>query len=88
MNVNIDEGFREFIEKKIKSSEYATADEVVAAALTRWAVDEMNFEPGELDALLKPAIEQLERGEGIPIDDAMKMVRDRIKEKSAKRLGA
>lgn len=88
MHMNLNENAGEFIDKKIKSGEFRSAEEVVHAAINRWAVDEMEFEPGEIDALLKPALEQMKRGEGIPFDEAMDRLDQRIQEASKKRLGA
>ena len=41
-------------------------------------MDHWTLNPGELDEFLRPAMEQIERGEVIPADEAIKKIRERL----------
>lgn len=63
MNVSIPPEFEAFAREQVAAGRYASEAEVVADALRQYLLE------GEaLPALLDPAIEQLERGEGRQFD--------------------
>jgi putative addiction module CopG family antidote len=63
--VSIPAEFEAFAREQVASGRYASEAEVVADALKRYLADRE-----ALLALLDPAIEQLDRGEGRPFDGA------------------
>jgi putative addiction module CopG family antidote len=54
MNISLNSDLKKLIDKRVKSGEYASADEVLAAALLTLEQQEQSgdFRPGELDRLL------------------------------------
>jgi putative addiction module CopG family antidote len=62
-NLPIPPEFEAFAREQVAAGRYASEAEVVAAALRRYLADR-----DALLALLDPAIEQLDRGEGLPFD--------------------
>jgi putative addiction module CopG family antidote len=63
MNVPIPPEFEAFAREQVAAGRYASEADVVADALRQYLADRE-----ALLALLDPAIEQLERGEGRPFD--------------------
>jgi putative addiction module CopG family antidote len=63
MNVPIPSEFEAFAREQVASGRYSSEEEVVADALRQYLADR----DASL-ALLDPAIEQLDRGEGRPFD--------------------
>jgi putative addiction module CopG family antidote len=63
MNVPIPPEFEAFAREQVASGRYASEAEVVADALKQYLADR-----AALLALLDPAIEQLDRGDGRPFD--------------------
>lgn len=55
MNLSLSPQTQKLIEARLRRGEYKTADDVVAAALAQLDQQEQlaDFEPGELDALIK-----------------------------------
>jgi putative addiction module CopG family antidote len=65
MNVPIPPEFEAFARKQVAAGRYGSEAEVVAEALKQYLADRE-----ALLALIDPAIEQLDRGEGRPFDAA------------------
>ena len=63
MNVSIPPEFEAFAREQVAAGRYASEAEVVADALRQYLADRE-----AMLALLDPAIEQLDRGEGRPFD--------------------
>ena len=78
MQVQLKPELRKFIEDQVTAGHFASADEVVEAALARLMLDPA---PNDLDAETLAAIEeadaQFDRGEGIPLDDAFNRLREK-----------
>ena len=62
-HVSIPPEFEAFAREQVAAGRYASAAKVVADALKQYLADRK-----ALLALLDPAIEQLDRGEGLPFD--------------------
>ena len=63
MNVSIPPEFEAFAREQVAAGRYSSEADVVAAALKQYLADRQ-----ALLAILDPAIEQLDRGEGHPFD--------------------
>jgi putative addiction module CopG family antidote len=63
MNVSIPPEFEAFAREQVATGRYASEAEVVADALKQYLADRK-----ALLGLLDPAIEQLDRGKGLPFD--------------------
>ena len=72
MTISLSSDLEKFVREKIRGGEFATADEVVEAGLRRLMDEAVNGDD-ELDDETLAAIEegsaQLDRGEGIPLDE-------------------
>ncbi|HEX8324240.1 MAG TPA: hypothetical protein VF595_10030 [Tepidisphaeraceae bacterium] len=88
MKIEIDKKYDAMIRQKVDAGEFTSAEDLVVAALQKMTQADGDFAPGELDELLKPAFEQLRRGESVPFEQAMQVVRRRINDSSDKRSGA
>ena len=72
MNLSIDPEVQKLIEAKLKSGQYATAQDLIAAALLsldqqEWLCD---FTPGELDLLLSKGEESIKQSGTLDGDEA------------------
>jgi antitoxin ParD1/3/4 len=83
MNVSLTPELEEFIEKEVQAGMYQSASEVIRAGL-RLLKDEKVPKPRfivssaeELEEKLLVGIRQLDRGEGIPGNIAVKQLRER-----------
>lgn len=65
-NISIPAEFETFAREQVAAGRYASEGEVVADALRQYLADRE-----ALLALLDPAIEQLDRGEGRPFDNRL-----------------
>ena len=65
MKIALDPKTYKLLKYRMKRGKYRSADEVVRTALTCLEQQEQiaDFEPGELDKLLRPALQEIERGE-------------------------
>jgi len=63
-----------FIEHKIRDGEYRSFSEAVAAGLRTLMEEETSWDPEELRRELQIGRDSLARGEGIPADEARKMI--------------
>ena len=61
---------RKFIEDEVMAGNFASADEVVEAALARLMLDPSPDEDAETVAAIDEAEAQIDRGEGMPLDEA------------------
>jgi len=63
MVVNLSQETQRLVEKRMKESGFASADEAIRAAFLSWEQTEStdDFAPGELDALIAQAEESLKR---------------------------
>jgi putative addiction module CopG family antidote len=80
MNVSIPPEFEAFAREQVAAGRYSSEAEVVADALRQYLADRKT-----LLALLDPAIEQLDRGEGRPFDaeDTRRRGRERCQRSGA-----
>lgn len=71
MTISLTPELQQFVEEKVKAGEYASADEVVRAALTRLMLDPADDD--ELDdetlASIERSEEEFDRGEGRPFKE-------------------
>ncbi len=76
MNVRLRPDLQKFIDDEVKSGKFASADEVIEAALARLMLDPAS---GDADAETLAAIDeaeaQIDRGEGVSLDDAFARLR-------------
>lgn len=63
MNLSLDPKVKKLIEERVKSGQYASAEDVVAAALVQLDQEERlgDFDKGELDELLAEGEQSLEQ---------------------------
>lgn len=76
MNVNLSEDLRAYVDAKVASGQYESADEVFEAAL----LELRNIETGELDARwlnakLKVGLAAADAGKTLPVKEAMAEIR-------------
>jgi putative addiction module CopG family antidote len=76
MNVRLKPELQKFIDDEVKSGNFASADEVIEAGLARLMLDPApnDSDPGTL-AAIDEAEAQLDRGEGLPLDEAFARLR-------------
>lgn len=79
MNVSLPDEMREWVEQQAKSGRYANASDYVRDLIRhdQDARDEFGWTEDELWAELQPALDSLDRGEGIPAEQVF----DRLKRK-------
>ena len=82
MNLSLDADLQQLIDERVKSGKYATAEDVVAAALRTLEQQERfgDFEPGELDELLAEGERSIEQEGTLDGDEAFRQRRDRSAE--------
>jgi Arc/MetJ-type ribon-helix-helix transcriptional regulator len=68
----------QFVQSLLKQGEFATRDDVIDAALERWRLQRDEF--ASLRAMVQLGIDELDRGEGAPldIDDVIARGRERL----------
>ena len=90
MNVSLGNKWEQFVEQKVKAGEFQTASEVLREGLRlieekdllkRISVSSLE----ELEAKLLVAVDQLERGEGIPGKEAFERLKERAKGRRSNR---
>ena len=64
INISISAAMRRFIDERVKSGEYASADDVVRAGIAR-LMSEDDFEPGEMERLIAKGEADIAQGEVI-----------------------
>ena len=76
MDITLSPELQKFVEEKVKAGEFQSPAQVVEAGLARLMLDPP---PDELDdetlAAIDRAEAQLDRGEGIPLDEAFQRLR-------------
>jgi Arc/MetJ-type ribon-helix-helix transcriptional regulator len=76
MNVSLRPDVEKFVDEQVKAGYFATKAEVLEAGVARLMLDE---KPDGMDeetlAAIDEAEKQLDRGEGIPLDDAFRRLR-------------
>jgi putative addiction module CopG family antidote len=76
MDISLKPELRKYAEEQVKAGRFSTVDEVLEAGVARLMLDS---EDGGIDEETLAAIEradaQLERGEGIPADEAFNRLR-------------
>jgi len=68
----------QFVQSLLEQGEFATRDDVIDAALERWRLQRDEF--ASLRAMVQLGIDELDRGEGAPldIDDVIARGRERL----------
>jgi antitoxin ParD1/3/4 len=86
MNIALSPKTRKLLEHRMKRGKYRSADEVVRAGLAYLEQQEHvgDFAPGELDKLLEPALQEIERGELLDGETVFDEIRQ-LSKQSAKR---
>jgi len=78
MNVRLKPELQKFIDEEVKAGNFASADEVIEAGLARLMLDPA---PRDADAETLAAIDeaegQMDRGEGLPLDEAFTKLRQK-----------
>jgi len=78
MNVTLKPTLKKLVEDKVKAGEYGSADELLEAAVARLIFDPQRDELDEQTlAALEAAEQQLDRGEGIPLETAFSKLRNK-----------
>ena len=72
MNVTLSEESQRFVQEKVNSGEYSSPQEVVEAGLARLMEEELD---DQTLAAIEESEAQLDRGEGIPMDQAFAALR-------------
>jgi antitoxin ParD1/3/4 len=86
MNVSLTPELEKFVQKEVESGLYQTASEVIRAGLRRLKEDqELRLSKApvtleELEAQLLQSVERLDRGEGVDSKEALRRLRNRIKQ--------
>lgn len=68
MSTVIPVDYQDFIDRKVASGQFRSADEVVLEALRQFSDRERKLDALRSEIMI--GIDQLERGEGIPLDEA------------------
>jgi len=70
MNLALKPEFEKFVEEQVKTGRFDTPEAVVAAALTRLMQDDddVDFAPGELQAMLDEGETDIARGDVLTLD--------------------
>ena len=79
MNLTLDPNVQKLIDDRVRSGEYATAEDVVAAAVSTLEQQERfgDFEPGELDALLAEGERSIEENGTLDGEEAYQLRKER-----------
>ena len=87
MELSLPAKYRKLIEDRVRSGRYATAEDVVTAALTTLDQNDRlgEFAPGELERLIAEGEESLKREGPIPADQVFKEIRQRSARRRKKR---
>lgn len=72
MNVSLRPEYQRFVEEKVKTGEYPSADEVVQAGIERLMEEDLD---DETLAAIEEGEAQLDRGQGIPVEQAFAELR-------------
>lgn len=77
MNISIDPKMQQFIEEKVRSGQYNTAEDVIRAGLITLQQQEAygEFAPGELDELLGAAEASIQQHGAIPAEEVFDELR-------------
>ena len=76
MNVLLNPQLEKFVADEVKSGHFTSAEEVVEAGLARLMLDHGSEDfDAELTATIEEAEDQLDRGEGMALDDAFGRLR-------------
>ena len=63
MTITLSPKIQRLIKQKVKAGEYESPEAMVQAGIVRLLQDEHEFAPGELEALVKVGLDELNRGE-------------------------
>jgi putative addiction module CopG family antidote len=78
MNVRLKPELQKFIDDEVKAGNFASADEVIEAGLARLMLDPASGDDdAETLAAIDEAEAQIDRGEGLPLDDAFARLRQK-----------
>ena len=82
MQITLRPSLKRYVEEQVRAGRYASAEDVMAAAVGRLMQDEDSgdFAPGELNALIARAEAQFRRGEGLDAADVFEEIRRDSKE--------
>jgi antitoxin ParD1/3/4 len=76
MRLTLPPDLERFIELKVQSGKYASADAVVEDALARWKADEQ-IDPDELKRLVAEGQSEADRGELLDADEVFREIHDK-----------
>lgn len=82
MNVSLTPELERMVEEKVRSGQYRSASEVVRDGLRLLARrdEEHRVKLAALRGELQKGIDSLDRGEGLPADEAFAWIRERLRE--------
>jgi antitoxin ParD1/3/4 len=82
MNVSLTPELERMVEEKVRSGQYRTASEVVREGLRLLAQrdEEYQVKLAALRAEVQKGVDSLDRGEGMPGDEAFAWIRARLRE--------
>lgn len=84
MHVMLPLELEKFVESKLRSGGYASADQVVEDALARWKAEEQ-FDPAELKRLVSEGQASADRGELIDSEDVFNEIQRESRQRKEKR---
>ena len=78
MDVRLPPELEHFVEEEVRAGNFASRDEVIEAAVARLMLDpqQRGLDRDTLDAI-EEADAQIDRGEGIPLDEAFERLRSK-----------
>ena len=82
MNISLSPKLKQFVDRKVKAGAYASAEDVVRAAVERFMQED--FAPGELAALVAVGEAELQRGDVIDGEEVFAEMREMRKPSQAR----
>ena len=78
MDVRLKPELRKFVEESVRAGHFSTPDEVIEAGLARLMLDPSDDGPDDdVSAAIAEAEAQIDRGEGVPLDEAFERLRNK-----------
>ncbi len=78
MKIELTPHLATLVMKRMATGDYATEAEALESLTDERPVEGTAYTVGEIRALLKPALEELDRGEGIPLDEVRAELRAKL----------
>jgi antitoxin ParD1/3/4 len=89
MRISLTPEIEQYIREQLKAGQFKSADELVQLAVeyfrSRRALDQTQFDPGELSRLIAVGQAEADRGESLDGDEALRLRRERRVRNPSKR---